>query len=97
MICGNILYISFNNNYDLERRSWDIKSTCTCFESCDSPDDNTGILKHGFKTTKSQPMITELQNDRSLFLLNRHNIFKLLSKKNISAIFLVENDFETGI
>ena len=65
--------------------------------SLDSPDDNTGILKHGFKTTKSQSMITELQNDRSLFLLNRHNIFKLLSKKNISAIFLVENDFETGI
>ena len=42
-------------------------------------------------------MIADLQNGRSLFLLNRHNIFKLLSKKNISAIFLVENDFETGI
>lgn len=64
--------------------------------SLDSTDDNPGILKHGFKTTKSQSMITDLQNDRSLFVLNRHDIFKLLSKKNISAIFLVENDFETG-
>lgn len=67
------------------------------FLSLDSPGDNTGILKHGFKTTKSQSMITDLQNGRSLFLLNRQNIFKLLSKKNISAIFLVENDSETGI
>lgn len=72
-------------------------SNLHALDSLDSPDDNTGILKHGFKTTKSQSMITELQKDRSLFLLNRHNIFKLLNKKNISAIFLVENDFETGI
>lgn len=45
-------------------------------------------------------MITDLQNGRSLFLLNRHNIFKLLSKKILVQYFLLKMtlkpEFNTG-